>query len=476
VTNQLASSFVTIPRAIVSIIRYKSPKPRPTLKDRLAAGRKLREKVPRSSHSQWAPRKNPADPTGLLKESDRGRLLALLPIRYDRMRKSPFAFFRGAAALMAADLASTPVTGIRVQACGDCHVANFGGFGTPERQLVFDINDFDETLPAPWEWDVKRLAASIVLGMRQAGIAGRHCSDAARASAQSYRKHMREYAEMTALEAWYSHLNARLFIQNAETPEARKRWRKLEAKATLDTSGREFPRIAPLRHGHHRILDRPPLIYHSSEIAAISKHVRQMFQRYRATLPEERRLVLDRYELVDVARKVVGVGSVGTRCAVALLMAGPHDPLLLQCKEAHQSVLAPYAGKSRYANQGERVVTGQRMLQSASDVFLGWTRDDQGYDFYFRQLRDMRMKIDIEKMSKRDWFEYVELCGWVLARAHARTGDPAKIAGYLGKTAAFDEAIAKFAVAYADQTERDHASFLKAIRAGRIRVRSRPAS
>jgi len=392
------------------------------------------------------------------------------------MSKSPFAFFRGSAALMAADLASTPVTGIRVQSCGDCHVANFGGFGTPERQLVFDINDFDETLPAPWEWDVKRLAASIVLGMRLAGIAERHCSDAARASARSYRKHMREYAEMTALEAWYSHLSAGLFIENAKTPEARKRWRKLEAKAMLNTSGREFPKIAPLRHGRHRIADRPPLIYHSRDMAAVGKHVRQMFQRYRATLPEERRIVLDRYELVDLARKVVGVGSIGTRCAVALLMAGPHDPLLLQCKEAHQSVLAPYAGKSRYTNQGERVVTGQRMLQSASDVFLGWTRDDQGYDFYFRQLRDMRMKIDIAGMSKGDWFEYVELCGWVLARAHARTGDPAKIAGYLGKTAAFDQAIARFAVAYADQTERDHASFLKAVRAGRIRVRSRPAS
>jgi uncharacterized protein (DUF2252 family) len=460
----------------VRIIPDKSDKPRPTTKDRLAAGKKLREKVPRSSHSRWTSGRNHADPIELLKGSDRGRLLTLLPIRYARMRESPFAFFRGAAALMAADLASTPVTGIRVQACGDCHVANFGGFGTPERQLVFDINDFDETLPAPWEWDVKRLAASIVLAMRQASVGERHCLDAARASVESYRKHMREYAEMTALEVWYSHLNAALFVQNAETPEARKRWQKLEAKAMLDTPGREFPKITAMQHGRPRIIDRPPLIYHSREMAAIGKHVRQMFHRYRVTLPEERRIVLDRYELVDVARKVVGVGSVGTRCAVALLMAGPHDPLLLQFKEAHASVLEPYAGKSRYANQGERVVTGQRMLQSASDVFLGWTSDEQGHDFYFRQLRDMRMKIDIEGMSKKDWFEYVELCGWVLARAHARTGDPAWIAGYLGKTEAFDEAIATFAIAYADQTERDHASFLKAIRAGQIRARSGTAA
>jgi uncharacterized protein (DUF2252 family) len=441
----------------------------------MAAGKELREKSPRSSHSRWTPARIRPDPTELLKESDRGRLPALLPIRYGRMSESPFAFFRGAAALMAADLASTPATGIRVQACGDCHVANFGGFGTPERQLVFDINDFDETLPAPWEWDVKRLAASIVVATRQASVREHDCSDAARASAGSYRKHMREYAEMTALEVWYSHLSADLFVQKAPTLEARKRWEKLEAKATLDTPKREFPKITSVQDGRPRIIDHPPLIYHPREVAAIGKRVRLMLDRYRVTLPEERRIVLDRYQLIDVARKVVGVGSVGTRCAVALLMAGPNDPLFLQFKEARASVLEPYAGKSRYANHGQRVVTGQRMLQSASDVFLGWTADDQGHHYYFRQLRDMRMKMDIEEMSKGDRFEYVTLCGWVLARAHARTGDPARIAGYLGKTEAFDEAIATFAVAYADQAERDYRSFLKAIRAGRIRARSSTA-
>jgi len=444
-----------------------------TLKDRLAAGKKLRDKAPRSSQARWVSPKDRVDPIALLRESDRGRLPALLPIRYARMRESPFAFFRGSAALMAADLASTPVTGIRVQACGDCHVANFGGFGTPERHLVFDIDDFDETLRAPWEWDVKRLAASVVLAMRQAGFAERYCSGAAFIAAESYRRHMREYAEMTALDVWYSHLNAALFIERAKSPEARKRWRKLEAGAALDSSEREFPKMTVMRRGRLRIIDRPPLIYHAREMAAGEK-VRRMFRQYRATLPEERRILLDRYELVDVARKVVGVGSVGTRCAVALLAAGPRDFLLLQFKEAHASVLAPYAGKGRYANQGERVVTGQRLLQSASDIFLGWTSDGQGHDFYFRQLRDMRMKIDIETMSKQDWIEYVELCGWVLAHAHARTGDPARIAGYLGKSDAFDEAIAKFAVSYADQTERDYASFVKAIRAGRLPVR--PAS
>lgn len=445
----------------------------PAIKDRLATGKQRREKVPRSSHSQWISRANRTDPIELLKESDRGRLPALLPIRYARMRRSPFAFFRGSAALMAADLASTPATGMRVQACGDCHVANFGGFGTPERRLIFDINDFDETLPAPWEWDVKRLAASIVLAMRQSGVGERHCSDAARASVKSYRKHMREYAEATSLDVWYSHLDAELFVQKAKTLEAKKRWRRLGDKAVRITSGHEFPKIARMRRGRPCIIDHPPFIYHPREMTAIGKHVRQMFQQYRETLPGERRILLDRYQLVDVARKVVGVGSVGTRCAVALLMAGPHDPLFLQFKEARASVLEPYAGKSRYANQGERVVTGQRMLQSSSDIFLGWTGDNQGHDFYFRQYRDMRMKVDVDRMSKQDWFEYVQLCGWVLARAHARTGDPASIAGYLGRTEVFDEAIERFAVAYADQTERDYACFLKAIRAGRIPTAAR---
>jgi uncharacterized protein (DUF2252 family) len=437
------------------------------IKERQVAGKRLREKVPRSAHAQCTPPKDRADPVALLKEADRGRLPELLPIRYSRMRASPFAFFRGAAAVMAADLSGTPATGICVQACGDCHVANFGGFGTPERQLVFDINDFDETLPAPWEWDVKRLGASIILAMREAGFSERYCSRGVLTAVGCYRERMREYEEMTALDVWYSHLNAALFVERAKTPAARKRWEKMEAAAAADTSEHEFPKIACIRHGRPRIVDRRSLIYHPRDLA-VGKRVRRMFQKYRDTLPEERRTLLDRYELVDVARKVVGVGSVGTRCAVALLIAGPRDPLILQFKEAHESVLAPYAGKSRYANQGERVVTGQRLLQSASDIFLGWTSDGHGHDFYFRQLRDMRMKIDIEKMSKQDWFEYVELCGWVLARAHARTGDPARIAGYLGKSAAFDEAIAKFSVSYADQTERDHAAFVKALGAGRL--------
>jgi len=446
--------------------------PGPTAKRRTAAGKALRKTVPRSSHGPWTPSPERPDPVELLKSADRGKLEDLLPIRYARMRQSPFGFFRGAAALMAADLSTTPSTGIRVQACGDCHVQNFGGFGSPERRLVFDINDFDETHPAPWEWDVKRLAASIVLAGREMGLHQRNSAGTARFAVASYREHMREYARMRALDVWYSHLEAEIFIDEAKTRAARHRWKQLEQNARLQTAQHVFPKIAAVENGRRRIVDRPPLVYHPPHAAKIGKHVRDMFERYRRTLPEDRRVVLDRYQIVDVARKVVGIGSVGTRCAVALLMAGPHDPLFLQFKEARVSVLEPYAGKSRYKNQGERVVTGQRMLQSASDVFLGWTRDDQGRDYYFRQLRDMRMKLNLKIMSRQDWSEYVRICGWALARAHARTGDAARIAGYLGKSEAFDEAAGKFAEAYADRTERDHALFVKAIRAGRLRASS----
>jgi uncharacterized protein (DUF2252 family) len=440
----------------------------PSASQRMAYGKKLRERVPRSSQAEWKPSPNRPDPIQLLKHADRGRLEALLPIRYARMKQSPFGFFRGSAALMAADLSTTPSTGLRVQACGDCHIANFGGFGSPERRLVFDINDFDETLPAPWEWDVKRLAASTVLAGRELGVGDKRCSSAARTMVRSYREHMREYAEMRALEVWYSHLDAEIFIDDARTAAARKRWSEIEKNATLQTAEHVFPKITAMKNGRLRILDRPPLVYHPPDIASIRAHVREMFERYRRTLPEERRVVLQRYHVVDIARKVVGIGSVGTRCDVALLMAGANDPLFLQFKQANESVLAPYAGKSRYSNQGERVVTGQRMLQSASDVFLGWAHGDDGCDYYFRQLRDMRMKIDVTQMPNDDWLEFVELCGWTLARAHARTGDPAKIAGYLGKGETFDRAIGAFAIAYADQTERDHALLVKAIRAGKL--------
>jgi len=315
---------------------------------------------------------------------------------------------------------------------------------------------------------VKRLAASIVIASREMDLGERKAAGAARAAIESYRKHMREYAQMRALDVWYSHLDAEILIDEAKSTAEKRRWRRVEKRAKQQTAEHVFPRIARIENGRLRIIDQQPLVYHPKHSTRIGKHVRGMFERYRHSLPEERRVILDRYRIADVARKVVGVGSVGTRCAVALLMAGKDDPLVLQFKEARESVLAPFAGKSRYANHGERVVTGQRMLQSASDVFLGWARDDDGRDYYFRQLRDMRMKIDLEEMSREDWLEYVALCGWALARAHARTGDPARIGAYLGQSERFDDAIEKFAVAYADQTELDHAAFVRAIRAGRL--------
>ena len=357
-----------------------------------------------------------------------------------------------------------------MQACGDAHLLNFGGYGSPERRLVFDINDFDETLPAPWEWDVKRLAASVVLAGRQIGARDRFCSDAALATVASYRTHMREYARMTALNTWYSHLDAEIFINEAKTAEDKKYWRQVEKSAKLQTAEHIFPKMTEVVRGRRRIVDRPPLVYHPRDYSRIDTHVREMFHRYRHTLPEERRVILDRYQIVDIARKVVGVGSVGTRCAVALLMAGENDALFLQFKEALPSVLEAHAGKSRYENHGERVVTGQRMLQASSDVFLGWTHDDDGHDYYFRQLRDMKMSIDVGKLNKDELLEYVEICAWALARAHARTGDAARIGGYLGKKDVFDLAVRKFAIAYADQTERDHQALVKAVRAGKLRA------
>jgi uncharacterized protein (DUF2252 family) len=392
------------------------------------------------------------------------------------MRESPFAFFRGSAALMAWDLSKTPVTGIRVQACGDCHASNFGGFASPERRLLFDINDFDETLFAPWEWDVKRLAASIVLASRELGLNRKRCDDAVIMMAQSYRQRMREYGHMRALEVWYSHMDAEVFVEEAKTMAAQKRWERVEQKARLQTAEHIFPKLANVINGRTRIVDHRPLVYHSHERDVEMKHVTKKFQEYRETLPAERRVILDRYHIVDVARKVVGIGSVGTRCALALLMAGEHDPMLLQIKEALPSVLEPYAGRSNYASPAERVVTGQRMLQSASDVFLGWTSDSEGHSYYFRQLRDMKMKIDLESMTKADWLEYVEICGWTLARAHARTGDAAAIGGYLGKSDQFDLALTKFATSYADQAESDHKTLVKAVRVGKLKALANAAA
>ena len=440
----------------------------PTLADRMAAGKALRAQMPRSAHALLSAQRR--DPVQLLQASNAGRVTHLVPIRYGRMLHSPFTFLRGSAAVMAWDLGHRPHSKLFTQLCGDCHLGNFGGFASPERALLFGINDFDETLPGPFEWDTARLAASFVVAARNAGIAERICKDAAATVVRTYRTRMAELGNMRAIDQWYHPLEMNTLAQLARSAETRRRRRNLINEARKRTSDRIFPRIAEVVGGKVRIADHPPLIYHPRN-AAFARESAQFWKRYVETLPEERRVLLDRYRLVDMAVKVVGVGSVGTRCSIALLMAGADDPLLLQIKEARASVLEPYAGKSRYPNNGLRVVVGQRILQAASDIFLGWSRlESTRVDYYVRQLRDMKVSLDLEAMSAGEFVEYAEACGWALARAHAKAVDPAIIAGYLGRGDTFDRATARFAVAYADRTESDHLALVKAARTGRIRA------
>ncbi len=438
------------------------------LAERRAAGKALRDKVPRASHGYWKPDSDRLDPIILLEESSQGRLPELVPIRYGRMLESPFAFLRGAAIVMAADLATTAATGIKVQVCGDCHLVNFGGYGTPERNLVFDVNDFDETLPAPWEWDVKRLATSIIVAGRQIKTSAKNCEEAALTAACSYREHLDEYAQMSPLDVWYSHIDAKFLLDFARSRKEQQDIERILKKAEKSTSAEVFPRLTEEVNGQRRIKDHPPLVFHAPSDDPLEAEMLSVFHQYRETLRDDLRVLLDRYHLVDIAMKVVGVGSVGTRCAVALLIAEDDNPLFLQIKQANAPVLEPYAGKSNYQNQGQRVVVGQHLMQAASDLFLGWTCSKSGHDFYLRQLRDMKTSIDIEDMSASDLIGYSKLCGWALARAHARSGDPVMISGYLGKSDMFEQAIAAFAVAYADQTECDYEALVAAVKTGRL--------
>jgi uncharacterized protein (DUF2252 family) len=437
--------------------------------ERAAAGKALRGNVPRKDHATWKPRRTRHDPIDVLEESNRGRLRELVPIRYGRMLKSPFTFLRGAAALMAYDLAETPTTRIKVQACGDCHLLNFGLFATPERHLVFDVNDFDETLPAPWEWDLKRLTASFVIAARDHELSDARARDAVMRCVQNYREHLSECSKMNPLQVWYQRLDAETLIANVPDAEAKRFRERIAKEARERVLEHHFPGIADKGDGHYRLVDHPPLVFH-----ATGRHwnawVEEWLAEYRRTLSDERRVLFDRYRFEDSAMKVVGVGSVGTRCFIGLFFAADDEALILQFKEARRSVLEPYAGKSKYANQGERVVTGQRLMQSSSDIFLGWARGRRGFDFYVRQLRDMKMSIPVEGVSAAQLERYAQTCGWTLARVHAKSGDAATISGYMGKSKAFDKAIAKFALLYADQTERDHAALVKAVRSGRIKA------
>ncbi len=439
-----------------------------TIEERRADGRARRVDAPRSSHSGWLAPADRPDPVALLEERHRRRVPELVPIRVGRMLVSPFTFLRGAAEVMAHDLASTPTSGLRVQACGDAHLLNFGVFATPERHLVFDVNDFDETLPAPWEWDVKRLAASVAVAGRGVSFAPEQVDAAVSGMVRGYRMRMQELAAMAPLDVWYDRVDVEAVLALAnrqDTPSLPNGGHLLE-RARHHTSLAALPKLTELVDGERRIIEDPPLILHTQHGFDVP---RETFVAYRASLARDRRPLLDRYRVVDAARKVVGVGSVGTRCHIVLLMDADGDgPLFLQIKEAEVSVLAPYAGASQCEHEGERVVTGQRLMQAASDVFLGWADGPYGNHYYVRQLRDMKGSVSIDLLTPDELTRYAMLCGVTLARAHARSGDPAAIAGYLGTGDQFDRAIVSFADCYADQTVADHAALERAVAEGRI--------
>ena len=437
--------------------------------ERRKQGKSLREKFSRTSHAEWKPRSKSQDVVKLLEESDADRIQGLIPVKYQRMAVSPFTFFRGAAIVQARDLANAPVSGIMVQACGDCHLANFGGFASPERVLVFDINDFDETFPGPWEWDIKRLGASLILATRDRGFSKTVAKQAVCAAAASYRERMSEFAQMNGLDAWYAKVSIdalREYFRKNQDMTAR--LSKKQKQASSQNSEAVIPKLTEFVNGHRTIKDSPPVLYHFQEYAQnLEKGHARFIEEYKNSLQPDRQVLFERYRFQDAAIKVVGVGSVGTRCYLALFLAGDDDPLFLQVKEARRSVLESPRGKSRYAHQGIRVVEGQRLMQGASDIFLGWARTKE-HDYYLRQFRDMKVSAEIETFRPATLVSYATMCGWALARAHAKAGDAAMIAGYLGSTDQFDNALAQYSEAYADQAERDFETFQKAIRSGRL--------
>jgi len=452
--------------------------------ERAERGRAARVAVPRDSHAAFDPGPDRPDPLALLEEQAKTRVPELIPVRWGRMMVSPFTFYRGAALPMAADLATTPVSGLAVQACGDAHLSNFGIFGSAERRLVFDVNDFDETLPGPWEWDVKRLAASLEVAGRDNGFTGKDRRAIVAATVASYRQAMRNFAGMTNLEVWYAHADVdqvRADFDAQLKARQRKMVDKGMAKARTRDSTEELAKLTRVADGRPRIIADPPLLVPVADLlpahtdqAALAAQFKDLLGKYRRTLETDRRYLLEQYEFCDMARKVVGVGSVGTRCWIVLMLGRDEsDPLFLQVKEAEASVLSRFVGASKYNHQGQRVVAGQRLMQAASDIFLGWQRTEAGLDgrhrdFYVRQLRDWKYSMPIESMVPRGMRLYGQVCGWTLARAHARSGDRIAIAAYLGSADVFDQAITRFAAAYADQNERDHKSLVDAVSSGRI--------
>ncbi len=437
----------------------------------MEAGRNQRLITPREAHAQKVPSKDRADPIQLLIDSEKGRVQELVPIRYGRMLQSPFAFLRGAAMVMAEDLSNSPCSGIYVQCCGDCHLMNFGGYATPERNQVFDINDFDETLPAPFEWDVKRLAASIMVAGRYKQFSEKDSSKAAFGAVKLYSQKIREFAMMRQLEIWYNRLDEasiiekfsldRLFLQKVKN---------ITEKARLHTHEHIFPGISELKNGKRRFLDHQPLIYHPPDIEKSIESGFAFFDAYYNSLSDDRKSLLSRYKIEDIALKVVGVGSVGTRCLIGLFTANENDAIILQFKEGNRSVLEKYAGDSVYENHGERIANGQRLMQTVSDIFLGWTKTQDGTEFYVRQLRDMKASANADHFTPRLLLDYASLCAWALAKSHAKAGRSPEIAGYIGKGDVFADAVTEFAAKYADRTEKDYALLQEAEKSKRIEV------
>ena len=465
----------------------------PALEERRKGGKRLRKETPLASHEKWKPAADRPDPIALLEEQNTRREPDLVPVRHGRMMVSPFTFYRGAARIMAADLKDTPRAGLVVQLCGDAHLSNFGLFASPERTLLFDLNDFDETLPGPFEYDVKRMTASFTIAALNNEFRKSEVRGATQAAARAYREAMAEFAQMRLMDVWYAHLSEDDIMAAIKHLEATQKTKAQRAaimrgeqsamaiglKAHTHDSLQALSKLGELVDGKYRIVSQPPIVVPLRDLDAasyglspdeIEKAIREEFRAYRATLQHDRRRLLERFELVDLARKVVGVGSVGTRAFIALLQGrNQDDPLFLQVKEATASVLEDHLPRSRFAQPGQRVVEGQRMMQAASDIYLGWTKGIQaGRYLYWRQLRDMKGSAVVEAMTPMGLEFYAGICGWTLARAHARSGDPAAIAAYLGKSDAFDAAITDFSLRYADQNERDYEAFAKAVRSGRL--------
>jgi uncharacterized protein (DUF2252 family) len=461
--------------------------PHLSVAERVTRGKIARAEVPRSNHAVYQPASDRANPIELLEAQAQTRVPELVPIRYGRMLVSPFTFYRGAAKIMASDLATTPSSGIKVQCCGDAHLSNFGVFASPDRRLVFDINDFDETLPGPWEWDIKRLAVSMLIAARDDGFAVKDQDRIVLGTVAQYREAMRNFAGMKNLEVWYARMEIEPVIEELASQFKAKRVKATEktlAKARTRDSMSAFSKLCERVNGHIEIVDQSPLVVplrallEGDERAKWLDELQRLLRTYRSSLEFDRRTLLEQFQLADFARKVVGVGSVGTRAWIGLLFGRDgEDPLFLQLKEAESSVLEEYLGKSRFKNHGQRVVTGQRLMQAVSDIFLGWVRvpagmDGKPRDFYGRQLKDWKGSAEIEQMVPQGMVVYGRLCGWTLARAHARSGDRIAIAAYLGNSDVFDRALLAFARAYAERNERDHAALGRAVDAGRVQART----